>query len=99
MPGVGQQFLPKPQFSSDNPYWIPLWKFPHPKLAAQMKMHTGQDFLYANTWERTHMDPHMAYCVRTAMQRTVNISWAFDVQRQIKNLLLNQKETQSAKTV
>lgn len=96
MSGVGQQFLPLPKFSSENPYWkdpaethsflLPDYR---PKLSAQ-------DFLYASTWEIWRRDVHMANCVRVAVQRTVRINWYVGIRRQIRDILL--KEKQSAKT-
>jgi hypothetical protein len=96
MPGVGQQFLPKPQFTSTNPYW---WgkndrnTFLWPEFRPQP---TARDFLFATTWEIWHTDVHMANCVRIAVQRTVRINWHVGISRQIRELL--KKEKQSEKT-
>lgn len=97
MTGVGQQFLPRPQFSSENPFWFnpaEKWGFLFADYRPRM---TAQDFLYASTWEIWRRDTHMAYCVRKAVQRTVKINWYMGIRKQIQMLI--QKEKQSAKTV
>ena len=88
MPGVCDNFLPKPSFSEDNPYWRSPKNSPHPRLLPRL---TGQDFLYASTWEIwRRFDTRGAYCVRDAVVRTVKVNWFISLHNQIK--LLNLKE-------
>lgn len=91
-PGLGQQYLPRPQFSSENPYWYnpaERWPFLLPDYRPRM---TAQDFLYATTWEIWRRDTHMANCIRIAMQRTLRINWYMGIRRDIQELLKSQKE-------
>lgn len=97
MTGVGQQFLPTPQFSSENPFWknpAATHGFLSPAYRPRL---SAQDFLYATTWEIWRRDHHMAYCVRVATQNTVNLNWHVGIRRQVRDILL--KEKFSAKTV
>ena len=69
-PGLGQPFLPRPQFHSSNPYWIDPAKnfgFMAPEYRPRR---TAQDFLYATAWELTSWDVVGACFVREAMQRS-----------------------------
>lgn len=86
MSGVGQPFLPLPQFSPENPYWRDnrkFWDFIRPEYRPRL---SAQDFLYACVWERNRPDPHMAYCVRTAWTRTKLLEFRLDVKNQFKKL-------------
>jgi hypothetical protein len=92
MPGMGEKYLPKPQFSASNPYW---WgkndrnTFLLPEFRPRP---TARDFLYATTWEIWRPDWHMAYCIRIAMQRTVRINWHMGIARQLQKSTLKEKE-------
>lgn len=77
MPGVGQELLPlpRPSFSSENPFWrIPqiegIKKEYRPRLSART-------FLYACTWELWRRDWFGANCVRRAMERTFWLNLRF----------------------
>jgi hypothetical protein len=98
MPGVGQQFLPKPQFSSANPYWrnpADDWPFLLPDYRPKL---SAQDFMFATTWEIWRPDWHMANLVRIATQRTVRINFLVLCRAQVKYICINQKEKQREKT-
>jgi hypothetical protein len=99
MPGMGQKYLPRPQFSSENPYW---WGRDDRMTFLRHELRpkpTAKDFLYATTWEIWRRDVHMANCVRIAVQRTVRINFRVLCRAQIRAICLNQKEKQSEKTV
>ena len=85
--GLGHRYLPRPEFSPNNPYWPDPRKLPHPELAPKL---SARDFLYATTWEMWHPDPHMAYCVRIATIETVRLNTFFGIRNQI--LALKSKE-------
>lgn len=61
--------LPRPSFSSRNPYWqkitflgvLPQFQ---PRLSAR-------DFLYATAWEMAALDLHGAWCVRDATVKSI----------------------------
>ncbi len=90
--GLGSQYLPKPIFSTANPYWQDPRKFwgniapeIQPKLSAR-------DFLYATTWEIWRWDVQGAYCVRQATVLTVRINWKLQWRSTIEKMLAKQKE-------
>lgn len=92
MPGLGQQYLPRPQFSLDNPYWrIPEMGFRieyRPRLSAR-------DFLYATSWEiNRRFDVHGANCVRVAMQRSFWVNLRLG---KVKNWILQGEGTNEQK--
>ena len=98
MGGVGQQFLPHPAFSPENPYWFnPAERYPFLHHDYRPRP-TAKDFLYATNWEIWRRDTHMANCVRIATQRTVNLNWQMGIRRQLQIMRLTQKEITSAKT-
>lgn len=77
MSGVGQPFLPRPQFHSQNPHWIDksrIWSFMRSGIRPR---NTGHDFLYASTWELWQRDVVGARFVREAMQRSFWINLKF----------------------
>lgn len=95
MNGVGQPFLPNPSFSSANPFWFdPAEKYPF-LFHDYRPRPTAHDFLYATTWEIWRRDTHLAYCIRSAMQRTVKLNWHVGIARQL--LKSTQKETHGEK--
>ena len=77
MPGVGQPLLPRPNFSSDNPYWRnPADRWGWVMLEARPKL-TAQDFLFATSWEMWRKDIHGACLVRQAMMRSFWVNMRF----------------------
>jgi hypothetical protein len=92
MPGLGQAFLPKPAFSTDNPYWVDPARYwgwlPSqfwPKLSAR-------DYLYATTWEIRRWDVHGAYCSREALINTIKVQWRFWLHQIIEQYVVTLKE-------
>lgn len=76
-PGLGQPLLPRPQFSSNNPYWQRPSKLSPPL--------TARDFLYASMWEiNRRFDVHGAACVRAATVLTVKLNWPFELRNQLQ---------------
>lgn len=89
--GLGSQYLPKPQFSTVNPYWQDprkFWGNIAPEVRPRM---SARDFLYATTWEIFRWDIQGAYCVRSATQLTVRLNFRVGIVNQIKEKLHNEK--------
>jgi hypothetical protein len=91
---VGTKYLPLPvpRFSTGNPYWPDpreIWRGFKPLFHPR---NSARDFLYANVWEMNKLDPHGAYCVRTATQLTIRIYLRLTVRENVRRLLIQQKE-------
>ena len=94
MPGLGDGFLPRPEFSPENPFWIDYsktWNFIHPDLRPR---NNAQSFLYATTWELwgRGFDIHSAYCTRMALIAARKMMRPLELRDSVKNLWAKQKE-------
>src|SRR5271154_326393 len=95
MSGLGQQFLPKPQFSSVNPYWQDPAKSWGQFASYVRPLLSARDFLYATTWEIWRWDIHGAFCVRQATIRTVRINTRMQWRSQITDLWKKHQEMEN----
>lgn len=85
MSGLGDNFLPLPQFDRSNPYWRDP-RINGVKTEYQPRL-SARDFLYATVWESMRRyDWLTAMCVRLATVLTVKVNWYFDIRNQILEL-------------